>query len=109
MHFLRPCVLVLLAEEAGHGYRLLGQLERFGIDPGSLDASLLYRVLRDMEEEGLLDSEWDSESQGPRRRVYRLNETGEEALRVWMEDLKRSRDEIERLLEAFEEVTGRER
>ena len=97
---------MLLAREPGHGYRLLGDMERFGIDPGSLDASLLYRVLREMEDEGLLDSEWDSESQGPRRRVYRLNESGKAALRVWREDLERSRDEIEQLLDAFEEVTG---
>ncbi|MFO7769256.1 MAG: PadR family transcriptional regulator [bacterium] len=101
MRFLRPCVLVLLAKEPGHGYRLLGELEPFGIDPDSLDPSLLYRLLREMEQEDLLESEWDTESQGPRRRVYRLTAAGREALEVWMEDLERSRQEIARLLEAY--------
>ena len=102
-------MLVLLAEGDGHGYRLMGELERFGIEPESLDPSLLYRLLREMESEGLLDSEWDEESQGPRRRVYRLTGTGEEALHLWAEDLERSREEIDRLLAAFEQVTGSQR
>ena len=56
-NFLRPCVLLLLRESPAHGYDLLERAKAFGFtrwDPGGL-----YRVLRALEEEGLVRSAWE--------------------------------------------------
>src|SRR5450756_3064840 len=52
--FLRPVVLLLLAETPCHGYELMGKLKEFGMDQSSMDPSILYRMLRNMERDCLL-------------------------------------------------------
>ena len=102
--FLQPCLLVLLHQNGGHGYSLLSRLEDFGFKMDGLDASLVYRVLRDLEENGLVESEWADDSQGPQRRVYAITPSGEQFLAQWIEDLGRARHEIDQLLAAYERV-----
>jgi poly-beta-hydroxybutyrate-responsive repressor len=99
---LEPCLLLLLRREASHGYNLLSELESFGFDPESMDPSLVYRALREMEASGWVESHWDEDSLGPKRRVYTLTDEGEEHLERWAQDLRRTRDEIDALLERFE-------
>lgn len=107
MGFLRPCLLALLARESTYGYNLLQGLAPFGFEPGRLDPSLVYRALREMEEEGLVSSTWEDESLGPQRRVYNLTGDGQDALTAWIQDLERTKDEIDHLLKALKERTSR--
>lgn len=86
--FLRPYILLLLAEEPTHGYELIGRLSSFGIDQGSTDPSILYRVLRVMESEGLLTSSLDASGSGPARKVYELTGEGVEVLDMWAAKLE---------------------
>jgi PadR family transcriptional regulator, regulatory protein PadR len=79
-NFLRPCLLLLLAEGTGHGYELLDSVRAFGlerVDPGGL-----YRCLRAMDEEGLVRSTWEPSVSGPARRTYALTEEGLDWLHV---------------------------
>lgn len=72
--FLRPILLLLLAEEPAHGYGLLEDVSTFGLeraDPGGL-----YRTLRAMEQDGLVASDWEESESGPARRSYRLTDDG---------------------------------
>ena len=100
INFLQPCLLTMLQNGEAHGYELMNQLTEFGFDLDHLDPSLVYRALREMEADGLMISEWGDESQGPQRRVYRITDDGGKALDIWIEDLHRTRDEIDRLLVA---------
>ena len=50
--FLEPCLLLLLREDATHGYNLLDSLGRFGFNRGMVDTGVVYRVLREMEDAG---------------------------------------------------------
>jgi PadR family transcriptional regulator PadR len=107
--FLQPCLLVLLHRGQAHGYNLLSGLEEFRFTPGQSDPSLVYRALREMETIGLVTSEWDSDSQGPQRRVYQITAEGEAYLVEWVNDLKRTREEIDALLKANQDVERNER
>ena len=104
MSFLQPCLLVMLHRGQAHGYSLLNGLDEFGFGKGQLDASLVYRALREMEAAGLVVSEWGVDSQGPRRRVYAITEEGEQHLVGWLADLRRTRQEIDDLLAAYERI-----
>jgi PadR family transcriptional regulator PadR len=105
--FLRPCLLLLLRRGQAHGYSLLHDLGEFGFRPGQQDPSLVYRALRDMEEQGLVSSEWNPDSLGPQRRVYSISAAGEQHLRAWVADLRRTRQEIDHLIEAYERMEMR--
>ncbi len=94
-NYLRPCLLLLLAEGTSHGYDLLEQLAALGlsrVDPGGV-----YRCLRAMDEEGLVRSRWEPSSQGPARRTYEVTDAGRDWLRVAAESV----EEAHRVLEAF--------
>lgn len=99
--FLRPGLLTLLRRDSGHGYNLLQGLEELGFDIEGMDPSVVYRALRDMESEGLVQSQWGDESLGPRRRVYTLTGDGEDVASAWVEDLEKARGEIDRILSAM--------
>ena len=81
--FLRPVVLLLLAEAPYHGYELMGRLKEFGIDHSVLDPSILYRLLRNIEREGQAESSLNDSGSGPARKVYRLTPEGREVLDLW--------------------------
>lgn len=108
MSFLQPCLLVMLHREEAHGYSLLNGLGEFGFNLERLDPSLVYRALREMEAANLVSSEWGDESLGPQRRVYRITEQGDQALAQWVSDLRRTRQEIDHLLAAYEKVSQSE-
>jgi len=78
---LRPCLLLLIAEGRGkHGYELGPALEELGLDV-STEGGRLYRALRHLEREGLVESDWDTQTTGPARRVYNITAQGRESLR----------------------------
>lgn len=99
--FLEPCLLLLLRSDATHGYNLLEALHQFGFAPGTIDASVVYRILRKMEDAGFVSSQWDTTGSGPPRRVYTVTANGETYLAAWINDLRRTRDEIDRFIETF--------
>ena len=56
----------------GYGYGLLQDLERLGF---ATDANTLYPLLRRLEKQGHLTSEWNTEEARPRK-FYRTSATG---------------------------------
>jgi len=101
LYLLDPILLSSLHRGAAHGYSLLEELEAFGFD--ELDPSVVYRILRQMELDGWVTSNWDKdETQGPPRRVYILSQLGEEVLGDWVEELKKVNERITRLLKNSE-------
>jgi len=79
-NYLRPCLLLLLAEGTSHGYELLDQVSGLGLD--RVDPGGLYRCLRAMDEEGLVRSSWEPSASGPARRTYELTDAGRDWLHV---------------------------
>jgi len=95
--FLEPCLLLLLHCNETHGYELLDELKQFGFGDDPMDSSTVYRILRTLEEQGLVTSRWDTSSGGPARRLYRLTEEGNEYLAAWVQGLR----ETDRVLHHF--------
>jgi DNA-binding PadR family transcriptional regulator len=62
--------------QAQYGYSLRQALAERGM---SIEEGTLYPLLRRLEGQGLLASEWKIEN-GPPRRYYRLNDAGEALL-----------------------------
>jgi len=81
--FVVPGLLLLLAEEASHGYELGVKLAALGFIKSENDTALIYRALGTLSEGGfVLSREIPSES-GPPRKVYSLTPSGRELLGDW--------------------------
>ena len=94
-NYLRPCLLLLLAEGTAHGYELLDQVADLGLD--RVDPGGLYRCLRAMDEEGMVRSSWEPSASGPARRTYELTDEGRE----WLHVVAGSLNEVARSLAAY--------
>lgn len=94
--YLRPCLLLLIAEDPAHGYDLLERLDGLGGPP--IDAGTLYRNLRSMEREQLVESHWETSRTGPARRTYRITPSGTDSLAAWADLLTEGRRALEEYL-----------
>jgi len=92
---VRPYVLALLSKGPAHGYALLEQLAKAGVEP---DHSVVYRVLNGMEKEGLVISRRAAGSAGPTRWEYELTAAGRVCLHRWRQSLTDYRAAIDGLL-----------
>ena len=104
-HFLYPALLMLLAEEPRHGYRLVDALLRLGFGP--FDRPSVYRALADLERDGLLMSWSASPTAGSTRHVYAVTEEGFAAMAVWMEVVEDERSLLAAVLKRYDVVLGK--
>jgi poly-beta-hydroxybutyrate-responsive repressor len=100
--FTEPALLLLLRERPSHGYDLLERLPELTGEQ-RIEMGNLYRLLRALEEEGVVSSEWDAGSPGPAKRRYALTEHGQRLLDQWVEALRHSQARIQRFLDRYEE------
>lgn len=100
--FLRPVLMLLLAEEPSHGYDLLEKVNELGLEKA--DAGGLYRTLRTMEQEDLVESWWEPSESGPPRRSYQLTEEGEEWLHLEAGELRETLELLQEYLARCDQV-----
>jgi PadR family transcriptional regulator, regulatory protein PadR len=104
-NYLRPALLLLLAEAPAHGYDLLEQVGELGLeraDPGGL-----YRTLRAMEQDGLVASWWEHSQSGPARRTYTLTDEGTDWLHAWAGSLRVAHRVLGDFLGRYDIVAGK--
>ncbi|MBC7263367.1 MAG: helix-turn-helix transcriptional regulator [Chloroflexi bacterium] len=99
--FVQPWLLLLLLQKPSHGYELMERLAQDEDSP-SADPGLLYRTLRQLEEEGLVQSSWDTEGSGPARRLYKVTPEGVEYLHARAVNIRRTRERLDRFLAEYE-------
>jgi PadR family transcriptional regulator, regulatory protein PadR len=73
-NFVLPFILLLLSRMSLHGYELSQKLQTFGFK--TIDQGNLYRLLRQLEKEELVSSEWDTNGSGPAKRRYSITKAG---------------------------------
>ena len=96
---IQPAIMMLLAGGALHGYRIVQRLAKTPLLGGSRpDPTGVYRMLRLMENRGLVVSSWDFSASGPAKRLYRLTPEGRRCLGRWVKTLTGYHRAIGRLL-----------
>jgi PadR family transcriptional regulator PadR len=95
--FVEPALLLLLRDAPSHGYDLADGLAELAPDD-RVDLGNLYRLLRDLEAEGLVTSRWRDDLPGRTKRTYELTDEGEAVLDAWATGLARTRRTIDRFL-----------
>ena len=91
MHRLvEPVLLSLLGDERAHyGYELLERANHEALTDSEIDAAVIYRTLRTLEEAGCVTSDWQKGEGGPQRRMYQITEVGHDHLKDWLTVLER--------------------
>jgi PadR family transcriptional regulator PadR len=100
--FVEPAVLLLLREGPRHGYDLLEHIPEIAGEDRAVDLGNLYRLLRALEMEGFVTSEWSANVPGPAKRTYQLTPAGRALLDRWAQALRRANTSIEGFLGRYE-------
>jgi poly-beta-hydroxybutyrate-responsive repressor len=107
--FLQPRILLALSQAPACGYDLLEGLRAGGLNAGEHDPDTgnLYRTLRCMEQEGWVQSAWDTSGTGPARRIYAITAQGMDLLDEWAVVLRRTRGWLDDFLDVYEILSQR--
>jgi len=103
--FVEPSLLLLLRERPLHGYELIERLPEV-VGEGRVDVGNLYRLLRALEAEGLVRSEWSADLPGPAKRTYELTAEGRGLLDRWAEALREARSDVQSFLDRYDQDEG---
>ena len=100
--FVEPALLLLLRDGETHGYELADALGEWAPDD-RVDLGNLYRILRSLEEEGVVSSRWRDDLPGRAKRTYTLTAVGTRLLADWAAALDRTNDTIAAFLRRYHE------
>lgn len=98
--YVEPALLLILRDGSAHGYDLGEALEELVGE--RVDLGNLYRMLRKLEEDGVVSSTWRDDLPGRAKRDYQLTERGVALLDTWMSALDGALERITDLKERYE-------
>jgi len=73
-------ILSLLAERSMYGYQITRELEQRSEGYFAMNEGLLYPALHQMEQDGLIRSEWQTVAGARQRKYYSITEEGRKVL-----------------------------
>ncbi len=102
--FVQPSILLGLYKEPSYGYQLIQKLQDFGFMEGQAPPGMIYRHLRQLEEDGLVLSEWVMEETGPAKRMYQLTGEGKEMLSLWIGYMEKQAEALNAFVRKYREI-----
>ena len=95
-------LLLFLTEGPSYGALLLSRMETelpFCLS----DSAIVYRSLKQMENDGLVETEWIPEESGQPRKWYRISPAGRDALAEYAEDIRHRVQNLQFFLDRYTE------
>lgn len=101
--YVQPSLLMALMNGPSYGYQLIQIIGEYGFLRSDVPPGMVYRHLRQMDEEGLVKSEWNAEGDGPAKRIYSITPEGLEILDAWIIHMERQRDSLDNFIRRYKE------
>lgn len=76
-----PMILAIVSRGETYGYAIIREIHEVSDTQIAWTDGMLYPVLRRLEKQGLLESQWRVAESGKKRRYYRIKKSGQVALR----------------------------
>ncbi|MCP4695011.1 MAG: PadR family transcriptional regulator [Desulfobacterales bacterium] len=102
--YIQPSILLGLKLKPSYGYELIRSIQNFGFIEGQAPPGMIYRHLRQLEEDGFVASRWKTGGSGPAKRMYDITEEGGEMLAAWVEYMGRQASNILNFIESYKGV-----
>lgn len=106
--YIQPSILMALKISPSYGYELIKEISQFGFIEGQAPPGMIYRHLRDLEENGLVSSQWQTEGAGPAKRVYQLTPEGGEVLDFWIAYMKNQVEKLQKFIEIYQKYKSKD-
>ena len=106
--YVQPSILLGLYRRPSYGYELIQNIQKYGFVEGQAPPGMIYRHLHQLEEDGLVYSEWKTEAPGPAKRMYHLTAEGKELLAIWIDYLEKQARNLNALVRQYQEIKAGE-
>lgn len=91
-------ILNVLRQGDSYGYEIYKKIIELSSNQYELKEATLYTAFRRLEKEGCLISYWGDETQGGRRKYYRLTSAGEERYEQSRKDWNFAKDVLDNMI-----------
>lgn len=82
--YIQASILLGLNTSPSYGYELISSIQSFGFIDGEAPPGMVYRHLRQMEEDNLVKSQWETKKAGAAKRIYTITDEGRKILQYWI-------------------------
>jgi len=101
--YVQASILLGLVSSPSYGYELIQNMQDFGFLEGSAPPGMIYRHLRQMEDDNLVRSEWETPETGAAKRIYTITDEGREVLELWIEFMQARVDKLNSFIHMYKE------
>ncbi len=99
--YIQPSILMGLRLKPSYGYELIHNIQEFGFVEGQAPPGMIYRHLRQLEEDGLVVSKWETQGTGAAKRTYKITQEGEEVLAIWVRYMDDQAKKLQKFVQRF--------
>lgn len=92
-------ILCVLLDGDNYGYEIIKAIAKNSGGKYELKEPSLYTSLKRLESQKLIESYWGDESQGGRRKYYKITSLGHEVYRTSLKEWKVAKELIDQLIE----------
>lgn len=108
--WMRAWILVSLSKQKSYGYELMSTISRIMPEYGTSSPSTMgnqYRILRMLEANGFITSEWNTAGSGPARRIYSITSLGIKETEEIVRYIGQTKQVVDRFVGYIEETGER--
>lgn len=96
-------ILLFLAQEKAHGLMLVNQMKA-QMPQMNVDGPAVYRALAELEKQGAVCGQWDTQQSGAAKKCYSITDAGRELLSIFAEEIAIRKSHLEYFLSTFSEL-----
>lgn len=100
-------ILLYLAKEKAHGLRLVNRMNE-DMPQMNIDGPAVYRTLAELEKQGAVRFDWDTEQPGAARKCYEITLEGKALLALYEADIRIRKNYLEMFLEVYKSIEKEE-
>jgi len=102
--YLQASILLGLNIAPSYGYELISTIQSYGFVEGDAPPGMVYRHLRQMEEDNLVQSEWETKQTGAAKRIYTITEEGREVLSYWIKFMSNKAEKLNQFVKMYHDL-----
>ncbi len=102
--YIQASILLGLNLKPSYGYELISTIQTYGFIDGEAPPGMIYRHLRQMEEDNFVSSEWDTKQPGAAKRIYTITQEGKEVLYLWIQFMEAKTKKLNNFVQMYKDT-----
>jgi PadR family transcriptional regulator PadR len=99
--YIQASILLGLNAEPSYGYELISTIQTYGFIQGDAPPGMVYRHLRQMEEDNFVQSQWETKQAGAAKRIYTITDEGKEVLSFWIKFMENKAKKLNHFVQLY--------